>query len=60
MTTSVSIELAAIRKISAALEQLDDQARQRVISWMRDRYGHRWDIVRTTIGVTQKPEEPTE
>ncbi len=38
MSSSTQIELAAMRKIAAALEALDRAARERVVGWTYDRF----------------------
>lgn len=36
---TVTAELAAMRKLCAALEPLDNDARRRVLTWLTGRYG---------------------
>lgn len=40
-TTTVAHELAAMRRIIAALDKLDEQAQTRVVVWLWDRYRNR-------------------
>jgi hypothetical protein len=39
--TTVADELAAMRRIAAALEKLDPKAQNRVVRWVGERYGSR-------------------
>lgn len=42
--TTVADEIAAMRRIVAALERLDADSRSRVVAWLADRYRYDLDM----------------